>query len=153
MVAACTAAGPATALQEDDLNSLERLLQDLYQERASSSLPGNSFCIMESGNFYVQALIPHQPKLIFLEAVSPKFIKDWDKVVTKQKKALLIDLGFNEPAGNSPNYWMEIGESWTRPPNHAARVAVSTMKNIFGIQDSSQLAMTIHVPKRAHALS
>jgi hypothetical protein len=93
----------------DASKDLRQIMQSLFEERKTGHQLGNSLCILESGRFYVQALIPHGAQLIFMEAVSPRFVRGWEKTVSGQGEVLLSELGFHEPDGNSSQVATRLG--------------------------------------------
>ncbi len=141
---------PLMSALADEPKNIRQIMQSLFEERKTGHQLGNSLCILESGQFYVQALIPHGAHLIFMEAVSPRFVRGWEKAVSAQGKLLLRELGFHKPDGTSPNYWIEIPSTIANPPKIASRIAVNTLKGVFGIEDLSVLLVTARIAGQAH---
>jgi hypothetical protein len=129
--------------------AIQRTFAKLSAGRMMDPSQGNAWCVIQSklhSGLYVQALIPSRADRIHLEAVSERFVPCWSQLISSRQTALLSALGFEPPSGGSPNYSHLIPGADRESVALAARIAASTLHDVYGVRSPAEAEATFWLP-------
>jgi hypothetical protein len=141
-----------------DANPLDRMrdllaphLELVYAARKYAKPSNSPFLIASMANdgAYVQALASRGSNELWLEAASSQSAPELETRLEASARAVLKELGFNEPGSKRPNFWRYHDARNKDARRRAAAVLARALVDVFGFDEPSQIRIATSLPAGA----